>query len=903
MYDNPGLKTQRTVYKNVNNINNINNGNNSNNNQNLNYIQNQSQILQEQNQAYRGHIPEHIYPTPNDNLIQQVVWNIDADSTRYNKNKISNKRNNYGDNNNINNNTNVSEIFSDPNKEYNPYLDFLEKKGLLNDNYKTRISTHKINIDSRARNIEPYVIKNNDIILDTDPLNYEIISSQSLVSNSEIYLMNISLDNYDNNYSVGDRITINNIQTENYSLMSIYEYNNTYGYSVIFQNGINYLIIKTDFKTSIVNDQMSSGYNTNITPDNIYNQFSSFSPNFYIGDSITYEELKNYDTSDMYVTLSGFIGTNIGNIPTNFLNSTHRIYFTNPNNEGEKYINIPDGNGIVTNITGFYIILPFNYTSSYSSVPLPYNIFNNMIIKIIFEYIGGIPINTINCDIPITNNNIKGYYLIHSATNNSITIQINKKPYYIKPTPKDKPETGQVSIKFGGNSILLSKISQIYGSYPEPNNYIIELPDVIHNIFMIKLLSSEFPNTSQTFKKNINNKIYWKNLDDGDILYVAEIEPGYYNSLDLQNNLEKIMYDVVRKNIPENPINYFSLTNYSNDIDIYNHINGILLPNQTQVNKGGYTNRVLFNITIDNNTNITTFKSYKEAKLRRPIIKIVDLYGNPPPSQENALDPINGRYEPPYILKILHPDHGLSIGDEILFSGFISDSGIPEEILNNTHIITNIENKDTYQIIIDNFNLILDRTITYGGYSAKVYVPNKFSLLFNYSDTMGNELGFRNVGLDIAVFNYSTVITNKDAYKNETMTFDSPTGIYYIVDSFGKQIILTNKSIKLSGDDYILLLIREFSGNKNFGQNKNLTDYFAKINLSGLQGKILYDTFVSAPVILYDMIDLKTLSISLYGSDGNLYNFNGLEHSFVLEITSLDLLPQETGINSNNNFI
>lgn len=902
MYDNPSLKTQRTVYKNVDNSNN--------NNQNLNYIQNQSKILQEQNQAYRGHIPDYITSTPNDNLIQQVAWNIDADSTRYNKNKMSNKRNNHNNNcDNNGNNTNVSEIFSGPNKEYNPYLDYLKKKGLLNDNYKTRITSHKINIDSRVRNIEPYVMKSNDIILDTNPLNYEIIVSQNLISNSEIYLMNISLDNSNNNYSIGDRITINNIQTEKYSLMPIYEYFNSgndklYGYSIIFQNGFNYLIIKTDFKTSVINNQNSSEYNINTTPDYIYNQFSSFSPNFYIGDSMTYTELKNYDTSDMYVTLSGFIGTNIGNIPTNFLNSTHRIYLTNPNNEGEKYINIPDGNGIVTKITGFYIMLPFNYTSSYNAQsPLPYNIFNNMIININFEYIGGIPINTLNCDIPITNNNIKGYYLVYSASNVSITIQINKKPYYIYATPPDKPETGQVPINFGGNGILLSKISQIYGSYPDPNNYVIELPEVIHNIFMIKLLSSQFPNTSQTFKKNINNKIYWKNLDDGDVLYVAEINNGNYNTSDLQSQLQTIMYNIIRENVPANPINYFSLTNYSDDIDIYNHIDEILLSNQTQINKGGYTNRVLFNITIDQNTNITTFKSYKEANLRRPIIKITDAYGNEPPTQQNATDPIAGKYEPPYILKILHPNHGLSIGDEILFSGFISDRGIPNTVLNTTQIITNIENKDTYQIIIDNFNLILDRTKTYGGYAAKVYVPNKFSLLFNYSDTMGNELGFRNVGSDIAIFDYATVITNKDAYKNETTSYDPPTGIYYTINSSGQQIILENKSLKLSGDDYVLLHIREFAGNINFGQNKNLTDYFAKINLSGLPGKILYDTFVSAPVVLYDMIDLKTLSILLYGSDGNLYNFNGVEHSFVLELTTLDLLPQETGINANNNFI
>ncbi len=50
------------------------------------------------------------------------------------------------------------------------------------------------------------------------------------------------------------------------------------------------------------------------------------------------------------------------------------------------------------------------------------------------------------------------------------------------------------------------------------------------------------------------------------------------------------------------------------------------------------------------------------------------------------------------------------------------------------------------------------------------------------------------------------------------------------------------------------------------------------------------------------MIDVKQLSIEIYGSDGKPYDFNGIEHSYILEFTSSELLPQETGINSTNNF-
>jgi hypothetical protein len=119
----------------------------------------------------------------------------------------------------------------------------------------------------------------------------------------------------------------------------------------------------------------------------------------------------------------------------------------------------------------------------------------------------------------------------------------------------------------------------------------------------------------------------------------------------------------------------------------------------------------------------------------------------------------------------------------------------------------------------------------------------------------------------------------------------------------GQQITLKNNALQFNGDDYILMSVREFSGCLNINSDKQLTDYFAKINLSGVPGQILYDTYISAPVLLYDMIDIGQISVTFYGSDGKLYDFNNVDHSYVLEITSLNLLPQDTGINSTNNFI
>ena len=73
-----------------------------------------------------------------------------------------------------------------------------------------------------------------------------------------------------------------------------------------------------------------------------------------------------------------------------------------------------------------------------------------------------------------------------------------------------------------------------------------------------------------------------------------------------------------------------------------------------------------------------------------------------------------------------------------------------------------------------------------------------------------------------------------------------------------------------------------------------------KINLTGLPGKLVYDTFVSAPVTFYELIDLSELNVEFYTADQKLFDFNGIDHSYVLEITSLDYVPDDTGIITTN---
>jgi hypothetical protein len=165
---------------------------------------------------------------------------------------------------------------------------------------------------------------------------------------------------------------------------------------------------------------------------------------------------------------------------------------------------------------------------------------------------------------------------------------------------------------------------------------------------------------------------------------------------------------------------------------------------------------------------------------------------------------------------------------------------------------------------------------------------------------MGKQLGFRNVGDESSIFAFNTTITTNDAYANENITIDD-SGLRYVYDRSGNFILLKNNAIKLNGYDYILLSIREFANIITINDIKTVSNYFAKINLKhNTKDYMIYDTFVSTTSLLYTPIDLSQLTISFYAPDGSLYDFCGINHSFVLEITSINYIPDETEIDTSN---
>ena len=96
----------------------------------------------------------------------------------------------------------------------------------------------------------------------------------------------------------------------------------------------------------------------------------------------------------------------------------------------------------------------------------------------------------------------------------------------------------------------------------------------------------------------------------------------------------------------------------------------------------------------------------------------------------------------------------------------------------------------------------------------------------------------------------------------------------------------------MSGSSYILVECTELATMSSIGPIK---DIFAKILLSGLPGKALYNTYVCVPKVFYEPIpELSSLEFTFYSPDGTLFDFNGINHSFTLEITTITNILNNT---------
>jgi hypothetical protein len=558
-------------------------------------------------------------------------------------------------------------------------------------------------------------------------------------------------------------------------------------------------------------------------------QFTEGSEYLCINDKIPYVDNRvsnnfmiNYDTSDMNIILDGVKG---------YTNSTYigNIPITTLNKRHQIYLINPE-NPTLYNPDKYYIKLVKKFTGIYS--PSSYNI------NITYLFIAGIPINLINADYPINFERSQGYHIIEKVDTNNIYININKRSFISN------------AINNFGGEITIEKIKTVQNGFPNPNNYIVNLGRNFSNVVSIRIVNSEFPNTEKNVRSfpesRRNNRLYWQNLDDGEYVYSIEIPSGNYTKTGLKTAIEKAISNIKRINTDT-------------------------------TNSSSFTTNNFMTVDINPETDIVTFNSYKVANLVKPFSDIdpeISLTGE---------DTVISTF---YDITIEHPNHGAAVADIITINNAIDHYGIPASVLNTEHQIQQIIDTNRYQIRVSNFNLGSTRTNSGGGSAITITVPNIFRLRFDYPDTLGKLLGFRNVGDETSITQYNTSINNNESYLNEQL-----------IDEAGRDIIISNNLVLLSGTSYILIVCKQLKGLYNQG---NIKDAFAKVLMTGAYGTVQRDTYVNMIRYYHDpIVELGELEFEFYTPDGELYEFYDIDHSFVLEIVSLLELPKGTGITTN----
>ena len=654
------------------------------------------------------------------------------------------------------------------------------------------INSTLINIDSSFRNICPkHIFESNNKVLNLNPIKFTKKSN----------IIRIFYENH--NLSIGDNISIQNVE-------GIFKILNN---SIYLVNNINYAIIKIDNDIDI--------------------------------------KYKEY-TSDLYININvienQIIPNFINNIPFNSFIGIKKCYIYDDINTDNNNINkdlyyickdifnidiLKDNHTDLLNKSFIFINIDLDYINNNNH----YHIINN-IFKISYLHINGIKLGNLNANYPINNFNYQNSHIINTIiSNDEFEIQLNHYSYN--------------SNYCGGKYIQIYKIINTINGYPNADNYVINLKKTFNNITKIELLSMELPYTDMVIKTNINDKLYWKNIEDGDYIYSIQIEEGFYTSTTLLDNLKTKMNNVKRKD-------------NTNINQIYN----------------------IFDIILDSSIHKITFQSFNIVKLPN-CLSIVS----------NTID--NEVY---YILSVNHPNNILQKDDSITISNVsnvtIKDTTgqikvIDGSYFNKSHklISSNIKN-NTYDILLENINKITTNIVNYsssGGENISIKFKTKTSFLFDKNDTIGDILGFKNINTSLSITDFKYEISNQDLYNN---TID--------LNSVGNPINYTNGFFNLNGKyNYILMYLNNIEYIYN---NSNLPSSFAKILLSGSPGDILFNTFIPYPNNIYSksfpINTLTDINILFLYPDGTNVNFRNINHSFVLKITEEKLQNDDTYLNS-----
>jgi hypothetical protein len=544
----------------------------------------------------------------------------------------------------------------------------------------------------------------------------------------------------------------------------------------------------------------------------------------------------NIDSSKLFVTISGIMGNNL----TSYIGNVP-ISFLNKTHQ----IYLIDANGDCSN-NRFFIKLPFN--SDGTAIQSEFNF------TLDFAHYNGIPLNQLNANYPINQDHSLGYQIIQNITligeESQLIIQIFpplEQNYYNQYPSYTITPNGV----FGGKQIYIKTVTSVVKGHPYPNSYTISLNKTYSNIVQAKLISSQFTPYVKLFRQNLNpnNRLYFQDIDTGDNIDFIEINEGSYTDNDFIIEIERLFSEKIR------PIDFAN---------------------------SAYNQNYMIKVLIDRNQNRIQFSNFRQQNIPNPIISI-----NPPINPSDTSIGLGT-----YTLTISQPNHNIQIvGSTVKFQNFIDHLGISANILNQTQTIVDIIDANRYTIVLTNINLIATKTISNGGYTASVLVPTLFRLLFTEPDTMGTVIGFRNVPNPNSITSYEYTVSNNVPYENELG-----------VDSLDNPINYNNTPTIFAFPTYILMSCAQLNPLYNIVTPSNI---FGKINMLNTnlsqytQSDMLLNQLESPAIFYYNPIaQIYELSFEFIDKYNVQYDFGLNDHSFIIELTMLDNIPENTGLNS-----
>jgi len=520
-------------------------------------------------------------------------------------------------------------------------------------------------------------------------------------------------------------------------------------------------------------------------------------------------------------------GTYLLNFPINLINKTHIVHFRKTPTDAFD----PNAYYIELNIEAVS-----QYTYQYS--------FN-----IIYLNIKSIGLNEINANYPISPDRINGYHIIDSVINNNFyTFSVNSVADSSTLTIYDNAFYNSSPINGDGNNIMIVKITNDISGYPDNNNYQVNLQRNFYHVLQVNLINTIFPITQKLVNATPitiqNNLFYWQNLADGDNIYSVALPSGNYGLADLATQLTTLINKTVRNNI--------NSTELVNTIYTYNTNYAIVNTNQIQ--------------------NTFSIEFYQYIILTKAIVKSTILYAD-------------GFTR----IIVSYIKHSLTVGNMLTFSNVIATDNIPAQYLNGTFPIEEVIDENTFTIKLNRFNND-DSGSTNGGTAINVLVPIKARLLFNVPNTIGNVLGFNNVGDSNSITSYSYVINNYDMYEIDIK--QNSIGVI-------TQPRIDTRVLSVNPNNYVLMLT-DLPFNDQINLFNTGTFGFAKIYLAGQLNDFVYDQYIQLGSTFQEpLATLSTITFSFYGPDNNLYDFNNVDHSFTIEIIEqldeLNIIGFETG--------